>query len=138
MLRIKNLTNSPYPILLADGSKELLPARGEIDADIHPQHLPLYRSLGYFVISNVSEGGGQVEVAREEDAGEYRADEGHAGEAEHAAHESACFHDGREDEADEEPTGRAAGRHGMAGGAVRRQLRRDLQRELDRLKPPHR
>lgn len=69
MLRIKNLTNSPYPILLADGSKELLPARGEIDADIHPQHLPLYRSLGYFVISNVSEGGGQVEVAREEDAG---------------------------------------------------------------------
>ena len=64
MLRIKNLTNSPYPILLADGSKELLPARGEIDADIHPQHLPLYRSLGYFVISNVSEGGGQVEVAR--------------------------------------------------------------------------
>ncbi|MFP5396888.1 MAG: hypothetical protein ACLGIT_01065 [Gammaproteobacteria bacterium] len=33
---------------------------------------------------------------------------------------------------------RAAGRHGMAGGAVRRQLRRDLQRELDRLKPPHR
>ena len=69
MLRIKNLTNSPYPILLADGSKELLPARGEIDADIHPQHLSLYRSLGYFVISNVSEGGGQVDVAREEDAG---------------------------------------------------------------------
>ena len=55
MLRIKNLTNSPYPILLADGSKELLPARGEIDADIHPQHLSLYRSLGYFVISNVME-----------------------------------------------------------------------------------
>ena len=65
MLRIKNLTNSPYPILLADGSKELLPARGEIDADIHPQHLPLYRSLGYFVISNVVEGGDQAEVARE-------------------------------------------------------------------------
>ena len=64
MLRIKNLTNSPYPILLADGSKELLPARGEIDADIHPQHLQLYRSLGYFVISNVMEGGGQAEVAR--------------------------------------------------------------------------
>ena len=69
MLRIKNLTNSPYPIMMADGSKEILPARGEIDADIHPQHLSLYRSLGYFVISNVSEGGGQVEVAREEDAG---------------------------------------------------------------------
>jgi len=65
MLRIKNLTNSPYPILLADGSKELLPARGEIDADIHPQHLPLYRSLGYFVISNVAKGGDQVDVARE-------------------------------------------------------------------------
>ena len=54
MLRIKNLTNSPYPIMMADGSKEILPARGEIDADIHPQHLSLYRSLGYFVISNVA------------------------------------------------------------------------------------
>lgn len=69
MLRIKNLTNSPYPIMMADGSKEILPARGEIDADIHPQHLSLYRSLGYFVISNVAKGGDQVDVAREEDAG---------------------------------------------------------------------
>lgn len=65
MLRIKNLTNSPYPIMMADGSKEILPASGEIDADIHPQHLSLYRSLGYFVISNVAKGGDQVDVARE-------------------------------------------------------------------------
>lgn len=33
---------------------------------------------------------------------------------------------------------RTAGRHGMAGGALRRQLQRDLRRELDRLEPPHR
>ena len=67
MLRIKNLTNSPYPIMMADGSKELLPARGEIDADIHPQHLSLYRSLGYFVISNVVEGGDPKAVAGDTD-----------------------------------------------------------------------
>lgn len=62
MLRIKNLTNSPYPILLADGSKEILPARGVMNVDVHPQQLPFYRSIGYFQISEV---GDQVEVARE-------------------------------------------------------------------------
>lgn len=51
-MRIKNLTNSPYPILLADGSKDMLPARGELEnVEVHPQHMPLYRQLGYFEIS---------------------------------------------------------------------------------------
>lgn len=54
MLRIKNLTNSPYEILLADGSRVLVPARGNLDGvDVHPNHLSLYRSLGYFVIEDV-------------------------------------------------------------------------------------
>lgn len=55
MLRIKNLINSPYQITLADGSKEMLGARGEITADVHPQHLHLYRQLGYFQIDEVGD-----------------------------------------------------------------------------------
>lgn len=54
MLYIKNLTNSPYEILLEDGCKEIVPARGEIVANVHPNHLPFYRSLGYFVIEEVA------------------------------------------------------------------------------------
>lgn len=52
MLTIKNLTNSPYLVVLADGSKEMLPARGALEnVEVHPQHLPLYRSIGYFQIT---------------------------------------------------------------------------------------
>ncbi|MGI3128622.1 hypothetical protein [Nitratireductor sp. PBL-C9] len=51
MQRIKNLTNSPHDVLNAKGKKVRLPARGEIDVDIHPLHLPLYRALGYFEIT---------------------------------------------------------------------------------------
>lgn len=55
MLRIKNLINSPYSIQLADGTKVTLPARGTLDAvDVHPHHLPLYRSIGYFQIEEVT------------------------------------------------------------------------------------
>lgn len=67
MLRIKNLTNSPYQIVLADGSKDMLPARGDLVADVHPQYLPMYRSIGYFVISEVAEGGDPKAVAGEHD-----------------------------------------------------------------------
>lgn len=52
MLTIKNLTNSPYPVVLADGSKKMLPARGTLEnVDVHPQHLPLYRAIGYFQVT---------------------------------------------------------------------------------------
>ncbi|WMT90148.1 hypothetical protein [Pelagibacterium sp. H642] len=51
MQRIKNLTNSPYDIMNAKGQKVRLPARGEIEVNVHPLHLPLYRTLGYFTIS---------------------------------------------------------------------------------------
>lgn len=53
MLTIKNRTNSPYQIRLADGTTDMLPARGELTADVCPQHLPLYRALGYFEIVEV-------------------------------------------------------------------------------------
>lgn len=53
MLTIKNLTNSPYPVVLADGSKTILPARGTLEGvDVHPMHLPLYRAIGYFQITD--------------------------------------------------------------------------------------
>jgi len=51
MHTIKNLTNSPYDIRLEGGKVERLPARGEITVDVDPMHLPLYRTLGYFEIS---------------------------------------------------------------------------------------
>lgn len=54
MLYIKNLTNSPYEIIIEDGCKEIVPARGEIIASVHPNHLQFYRSLGYFVIEEVA------------------------------------------------------------------------------------
>ncbi|MBV2144238.1 hypothetical protein KUG47_12110 [Falsochrobactrum sp. TDYN1] len=54
MLTIKNLTNSPYPVILADGSKEILPARGVLEnVEVHPMHMPLYRSIGYFQLSEM-------------------------------------------------------------------------------------
>lgn len=63
MHTIKNLLNSPYPVLLADGTQDILPARGTLEnVEIHPMHLPLYKSLGYF---QLTEGGDQIEVAGE-------------------------------------------------------------------------
>ena len=55
MLRIKNLTNSPYDIVDAEGKKVHLPARGEIETSVHAMHLPLYRSIGYFQITETGE-----------------------------------------------------------------------------------
>ncbi|MFC6487360.1 hypothetical protein [Nitratireductor sp. GCM10026969] len=51
MHHIKNLTNSPYDIRVKGGKVARLPARGEITVDIDPMHLPLYRTLGYFQIT---------------------------------------------------------------------------------------
>lgn len=53
MTNIKNLLNSPYEIVLADGTKDILPARGSLEGvDIHPMHMPLYRAIGYFEITD--------------------------------------------------------------------------------------
>ena len=66
MQTIKNLLNSPYEVMLADGEKAILPARGTLEnVDIHPMHLPLYRALGYF---QLTEGGDPKEVAGEAEA----------------------------------------------------------------------
>lgn len=48
---IKNLVNSPYDIKLVGGKVARLPARGEITVDVDPFHMPLYRALGYFQIT---------------------------------------------------------------------------------------
>lgn len=62
MLRIKNLTNSPYPVMLVDGSKVLLPARGMLEnVDVHPLHLPLYRAIGYIQINEMEGASPEVE-----------------------------------------------------------------------------
>ncbi|CAN7517091.1 hypothetical protein [Brucella pseudogrignonensis] len=54
MQRIKNLTNSPYDIRVKGGKTERLPARGEITVDVDPLHLPLYRTIGYFQLSETA------------------------------------------------------------------------------------
>lgn len=48
---IKNLVNAPYDIKLVGGKVARLPARGEITVDVDPFHMPLYRALGYFQIT---------------------------------------------------------------------------------------
>ncbi|MCC5777856.1 hypothetical protein H7H48_02240 [Nitratireductor sp. B36] len=54
MQHIKNLTNSPYEIVMADGKKSMLPARGVLEnVEVHPMHLPLYRALRYFEITEI-------------------------------------------------------------------------------------
>lgn len=59
---IKNLTNSPYDIRVEGGGKVRLPARGTLEnIKIDRMHLPLYRIVGYFELteSNTRETGGQ-------------------------------------------------------------------------------
>lgn len=52
MYKLKNLTNSPYSITLADGTKTMLPARGTLGAvDIHEQHVRMIRACGFIEIS---------------------------------------------------------------------------------------
>lgn len=48
MHNLKNLTNSPYPIALADGSTVMLPARGELErVDLHPMIIRQVKACGY-------------------------------------------------------------------------------------------
>lgn len=51
MITLKNQTNSPYSITMADGKKEMLPARGElVDVDPSPVDLQQLRLCGYITI----------------------------------------------------------------------------------------
>lgn len=53
MFKVKNLTNSPYDLLNADGAKEHLPAMGELTYDPHPTQAGYVRSVGYFRVEEV-------------------------------------------------------------------------------------
>lgn len=50
-MHIKNLTNSPYSLVDADGKSHMLPSHGELDIDPHPMHVGLYRNIGYFEVT---------------------------------------------------------------------------------------
>jgi hypothetical protein len=61
-MNIKNLTNSPYELMDEDGKKVVLPARGEINGfKPHPMQIGLYRSIGYFKITDNAEPAKDVE-----------------------------------------------------------------------------
>ncbi|WP_126969058.1 hypothetical protein [Xanthomonas sp. BRIP62411] len=53
MHKIKNHTNSPHHIQLADGSKGRLPARGEGEFDVDPKMLPFYQRCGFLKLESV-------------------------------------------------------------------------------------
>lgn len=51
-MNIKNLTNSPYPITLANGEKTIIPARGSLEGvELRDYDLALLRACGYIEIS---------------------------------------------------------------------------------------
>lgn len=56
MYKIRNLTNSPYDLIDADGNKVRLPARGGVTTSLHPLHEGLYRNVRYFEIEPVTSG----------------------------------------------------------------------------------
>lgn len=50
-MNIVNLTNSPYPITLADGTKDMLPARGRLDnIELDAFYLQQIKLCGYIEI----------------------------------------------------------------------------------------
>lgn len=53
MHNLKNLTNSPYAIALADGSAVMLPARGELErVDLHPMIIRQVKACGYVEVTD--------------------------------------------------------------------------------------
>lgn len=66
MYKIRNLTNSPYDLIDADGKKVRLPARGEVTTSLHPMHEGLYRAIKYMTM-------GPVSAAQDEDLDTWRA-----------------------------------------------------------------
>lgn len=65
MYKIRNLTNSPYDLIDADGKKVRLPARGEVTTSLHPMHEGLYRAIKYMELEPVAvEPDGDIEEWR--------------------------------------------------------------------------
>lgn len=53
MHNLRNLTNSPYSLGLADGTSVMLPARGElIGVEVHPLHIQSLRASGYIQVAD--------------------------------------------------------------------------------------
>lgn len=51
-MNIKNLTNSPYPITLANGEKTILPARGSLEGvEVDAASLAQIKACGYITVS---------------------------------------------------------------------------------------
>lgn len=76
-MRIRNLIKRPYPILLADGSRVILPADGVLEnVEVHDTHLPLYQAVRFIEVSednsqskdNSDENGG-INSIREDTSG---------------------------------------------------------------------
>lgn len=72
---LRNLTNSPYSIMMAEGVTKVLPARGELKGvEVHHMYVQQIKNCGYIEISESgkssgtegsSEGGGLEELREE-------------------------------------------------------------------------
>lgn len=52
---LRNLTNSPYHLILGDGSRAILPARGILESiDIDPRYLIQLKTCGYIEVTELS------------------------------------------------------------------------------------
>lgn len=54
MYKIRNLTNSPYDLIDADGNKVRIEAHGEVTTSLHPLHEGLYRAVRYLELTPVT------------------------------------------------------------------------------------
>lgn len=68
---LRNLTNSPYSIMMAKGGSKVLPARGELKGvEVHPMYAQQIKNCGYIEISvsgkSSDTDGGDLEELREE------------------------------------------------------------------------
>ena len=54
MYKIRNLTNSPYDLIDADGNKVRIDAHGEVVTTVHPLHEGLYRAIKYLTLEPVT------------------------------------------------------------------------------------
>lgn len=66
MYKIRNLTNSPYDLIDADGKKVRLPARGEVTTSLHPMHEGLYRAIKYMELEPAPEDTGDTDGPEDE------------------------------------------------------------------------
>lgn len=56
MYHVKNMTNSPHKIRLADGTDGRIPARGDGEFDIHPDYVKPLIMSGYLRVTPTDSG----------------------------------------------------------------------------------